>query len=58
MRRIARELNAGAMSLSWHVSSKELLDLMLGTVEGELARLSAAPGPGAILRAPGHRADT
>jgi AcrR family transcriptional regulator len=36
MRRIARELNAGAMSLYWHVSSKdELLDLMLDAVEGE-----------------------
>ena len=36
MRRIARELNAGAMSLYWHVASKdELLDLMLDTVEGE-----------------------
>jgi AcrR family transcriptional regulator len=29
MRRIAREFDAGAMSLSWHVESKdELLDLM------------------------------
>jgi AcrR family transcriptional regulator len=36
MRRIARELNAGAMSLYWHVASKdELLDLMLDAVEGE-----------------------
>ena len=36
MRRIARELNAGAMSLYWHVASKEdLLDLMQDTVEGE-----------------------
>ncbi|HEX4061736.1 MAG TPA: TetR/AcrR family transcriptional regulator [Streptosporangiaceae bacterium] len=36
MRRIARELNAGAMSLYWHVSSKdELLDFMLDAVEGE-----------------------
>jgi AcrR family transcriptional regulator len=36
MRRIARELGAGAMSLYWHVASKdELLDLMLDTVEGE-----------------------
>ncbi|MGH3159119.1 MAG: TetR/AcrR family transcriptional regulator [Streptosporangiaceae bacterium] len=35
MRRIARELNAGAMSLYWHVSSKdELLDMMLDAVEG------------------------
>src|SRR5207247_4045186 len=30
MRRIARELNAGTMSLYWHVASKEeLLDLMI-----------------------------
>jgi AcrR family transcriptional regulator len=36
MRRIARELNAGAMSLYWHVASKdELLDLMLDAVEAE-----------------------
>jgi AcrR family transcriptional regulator len=34
MRRIARELGAGAMSLYWHVASKEeLLDLMLDAVE-------------------------
>lgn len=40
MRRIARELNAGAMSLYWHVSSKdELLDLMLDSVEGEFDSL-------------------
>jgi AcrR family transcriptional regulator len=38
MRRIARELNAGAMSLYWHVSAKEeLLDLMLDVVQGEMA---------------------
>jgi AcrR family transcriptional regulator len=36
MRRIARELRAGTMSLYWHVASKdELLDLMLDAVEGE-----------------------
>ena len=36
MRRIARELNAGTMSLYWHVASKEeLLDLMIDTVQGE-----------------------
>jgi AcrR family transcriptional regulator len=36
MRRIARELNAGAMSLYWHVASKnELLDFMLDAVEAE-----------------------
>jgi AcrR family transcriptional regulator len=37
MRRIARELRAGAMSLYWHVESKEeLLDLMLESLEGEV----------------------
>jgi len=36
MRRIARELNAGTMSLYWHIASKEeLLDLMLDEVQGE-----------------------
>jgi len=35
MRRIARELNAGTMSLYWHIASKEeLLDLMIDTVQG------------------------
>jgi AcrR family transcriptional regulator len=37
MRRIARELNAGAMSLYWYVSSKEeLLDLMMDEIEAEI----------------------
>jgi AcrR family transcriptional regulator len=37
MRRIARELNAGTMSLYWHVGSKEeLLDLMIDSVQGDL----------------------
>jgi AcrR family transcriptional regulator len=37
MRRIARELNAGTMSLYWHVASKEeLLDLMIDAVLGDL----------------------
>ncbi len=36
MRRIAKELGAGAMSLYWHVADKDqLLDLMLDVVEGE-----------------------
>jgi AcrR family transcriptional regulator len=36
MRRIAKELGVGAMSLYWHVADKErLLDLMLDLVEGE-----------------------
>jgi len=35
MRRLARELRAGAMSLYWHVSSKEeLIALMLDSLEG------------------------
>jgi AcrR family transcriptional regulator len=37
MRRIARELGAGAMSLYWHVASKEeLLYLMLDAIEAEI----------------------
>jgi AcrR family transcriptional regulator len=37
MRRIARELRAGAMSLYWHVASKEeLIDLMLDSLEAEI----------------------
>jgi AcrR family transcriptional regulator len=36
MRRIAREVSAGTMSLYWHVASKEeLLDLMIDAVMGE-----------------------
>jgi AcrR family transcriptional regulator len=36
MRRIARELRAGPMSLYWHIGSKEeLLDLMLEALEAE-----------------------
>jgi AcrR family transcriptional regulator len=37
MRRIARELRAGAMSLYWYVASKEeLIDLMLDALEAEI----------------------
>src|SRR5207245_4779395 len=37
MRRIAREVGAGVMSLYWYVSSKEeLLDLMLDAIEAEI----------------------
>ena len=37
MRRIAREVGAGAMSLYWYVASKEeLLDLMLDAIEAEI----------------------
>src|SRR5215813_1693024 len=36
MRRIARELKAGTMSLYWHIRSKEeLLDLMIDSIVGE-----------------------
>jgi len=48
MRRIARELNAGTMSLYWHVASKEeLLDLMIDSVQGE----QLAPEPSGDWRA-------
>jgi AcrR family transcriptional regulator len=52
MRRIARELNTGAMSLYWHVSSKdELLDLMLDAIHGELIETAATGDVRADLRA-------
>src|SRR5689334_5448127 len=36
MRRIARELGSGTMSLYWHVASKdELLDMMIDAIVGE-----------------------
>lgn len=42
MRRIARELRAGAMSLYWHVASKEeLIEAMLDSLEAE----TGAPEP-------------
>lgn len=48
MRRIAREMRAGAMSLYWHVSSKEELhQLMLQRVQAE----SEAPVPSGDWRA-------
>jgi AcrR family transcriptional regulator len=48
MRRVARELRAGAMSLYWHVESKEdLQDLMLEQVEAEVQ----APEPSGDWRA-------
>jgi len=48
MRRIARELRAGPMSLYWHVGSKEeLLDLMLESIEAEVE----APEPSGHWRA-------
>jgi len=48
MRRIARELRAGTMSLYWHITSKEeLLDLMIDTVNGG----AQAPEPSGDWRA-------
>ena len=48
MRRIARELHAGVMSLYWYVGSKEeLLDLMLESLEAEVE----APEPSGDWRA-------
>lgn len=42
MRRIARDLRAGVMSLYWHIGSKEeLLDLMLDSLEAEFLVLEA-----------------
>jgi AcrR family transcriptional regulator len=47
MRRVARELGVGAMSLYWHVESKEELhQLMLERVQGE----ASAPEPGGDWR--------
>ncbi len=48
MRRIARELGSGTMSLYWHVASKdELLDLMIDAITGE----AEAPAPSGDWRA-------
>ena len=48
MRRIARELGSGTMSLYWHVASKdELLDLMIDAIAGE----AQAPEPSGDWRA-------
>jgi len=48
MRRIARELGSGTMSLYWHVASKdELLDLMIDVIVGE----AQAPEPSGDWRA-------
>ena len=42
MRRIARELNSGTMSLYWHIGSKEeLLDLMIDSIAAD----AEAPEP-------------
>ena len=48
MRRIARELRSGTMSLYWHIRSKEeLLDLMIDSIVGE----AEAPEPSGDWRA-------
>jgi AcrR family transcriptional regulator len=45
MRRIAQELHAGAMSLYWHIASKEeLIDLVIDEVFGELELPDAPTG--------------
>ena len=56
MRRIARELRAGAMSLYWHVASKEeLIDLMLDTLEAEIMVAEPTGDWQADLRELAHR---
>jgi AcrR family transcriptional regulator len=56
MRRIARELRAGAMSLYWHVESKEeLIDLMLDTLEAEIGVSEPTGDWRADLREMAHR---
>src|SRR5690348_5676494 len=51
MRRIARELGSGTMSLYWHVASKdELLDMMIDAIVGE----AQAPEPSGDWRADLH----
>jgi AcrR family transcriptional regulator len=56
MRRIARELGAGAMSLYWYVGSKEeLLDLMLESIEAEVEVPEPSGDWRADLRAFAHR---
>jgi AcrR family transcriptional regulator len=57
MRRIARELRAGPMSLYWHVGSKEeLLDLMLESIEAEVEAPEPSGDWRADLRVFAHRA--
>jgi len=56
MRRIARELGAGAMSLYWYVGSKdELLDLMMESIEAEIEVPEPSGDWRADLRAFAHR---
>jgi AcrR family transcriptional regulator len=56
MRRIARELGAGVMSLYWYVGSKEeLLDLMLESIEAEVEAPEASGDWRADLTTFAHR---
>ena len=56
MRRIARELDAGNMSIYWHVANKdELLALMIDAVEGEFEIAGAI---GQLARRPDPQART
>jgi AcrR family transcriptional regulator len=56
MRRIARELRAGAMSLYWHVTSKEeLIDLMFDSLEAEIGVPERTGDWRADLRELAHR---
>jgi AcrR family transcriptional regulator len=56
MRRIARELGAGAMSLYWHVDSKEeLLDAMIEQLEHEVGLPEPTGDWRADLRTLAHR---
>jgi len=56
MRRIARELRAGAMSLYWHVASKEeLIDAMLDSLEAEIGVPEPTGDWQADLRELAHR---
>jgi AcrR family transcriptional regulator len=56
MRRIARELQAGAMSLYWHVESKEeLISLMLDSLEAEIGMPEPTGNWRADLRELAHR---
>ncbi len=56
MRRIARELRAGAMSLYWHVASKEeLIDAMLDSLEAEIGVPEPTGDWRADLRELAHR---
>lgn len=56
MRRIARDLRAGAMSLYWHVASKEeLIQAMLDSLEAEIGVPEPTGDWRADLRSTAHR---